>query len=302
MIPRLAPLTVFALLLSACATSQHHAPAANTNNVESTPLAVAVTSPSNYATDNLNATAWVQTSIGHDAIFMQTYRSARQQLATALADPSWNALVPDDRVDDNPNQAAAVILDIDETVLDNSPYQARLVRSGTSYDDATWANWVREESARALPGAVEFTQYAASHGVQVFYLSNRDQSLAEATLANLRKVGFPVSGPEAFLGLGSEVAGCTQQGHSKVCRRKLVDRDYRVLMMFGDQIGDFMALPDGDPSHRKAAADYMGWFGQRWFMLPNPTYGSWLPPLFGNDWSKPTSQRHQEKLESLQVQ
>ena len=61
----------------------------------------------------------------------------------------------------------AVVLDIDETVLDNSPYQARLIRDGKAYDDASWAAWCKEERARALPGAVAFTQFAAAHGIAV---------------------------------------------------------------------------------------------------------------------------------------
>ncbi len=285
-------------LLAGCASSPDTRPATEAT----TPLAVAVATPRNYAADGLDATAWVQNSVAHDAIFVQTYRDARLQLQAALDDPDRDALVPAERNNDFHGLPPAVILDIDETVLDNSPYQVRLIRTGASYSDDTWADWVREEAARALPGALEFTNYAADHGVQVFYISNRDQALDEATLANLQAVGFPVSGPEAFLGLGAKVDGCQQVGTNKTCRRQLVARDYRVLMMFGDQIGDFMSLPKADSATRKmAVAPHMDWFGTRWFMLPNPTYGSWVPALFGNDWSLDARQQHQQKLESLRA-
>jgi acid phosphatase len=134
----------------------------------------------------------------------------------------------------------------------------------------------------------------------VIYLSNRAQGLDAATLANLRKRGFPVSGPEAFLGLGTSVPGCTQHGADKGCRRQLVSRGYRVLMQFGDQLGDFVDVAANTEAGRKqAVASYLGWIGTRWFVLPNPTYGSWQPALFGNDWHEAPAQRRRQIIEAL---
>lgn len=255
------------------------------------------------ANDNLNAVVWTQTALEHDLIYLQTYRAAQAQLLAALNDPQWDALARVDRVAPARDLPPAVILDIDETVLDNSPYQARLVRSGGSYNDADWAAWCKEEAARALPGAVAFTQFAAQHGVAVIYLSNRAADLNQATLANLRKVGLPVSGPEAFLGLGTVVAGCEQAGTRKGCRRQQISRRYRVLMQVGDQIGDLVTVQANTPAgRRQAVAPYLQWIGRRWFVLPNPTYGSWEPALFNNDWSAPASQRRQQKVNALRYQ
>src|SRR5690606_3906867 len=107
----------------------------------------------------------------------------------------------------------------------------------------------------------------------------------QATLANLRAVGVPVAGPDVLLGLGTTVPGCTAKGSDKGCRRQWVSRRYRVLMQFGDQLGDFMDIPQNTPAAREAAVKpYLGWIGRRWFVLPNPTYGSWEPALFDNDW------------------
>ena len=151
-----------------------------------------------------------------------------------------------------------------------------------------------------MPGAVEFTRFAAAHGVAVIYISNRAKDLDQATLANLRKAGLPVSGPQAFLGLGAFVEGCEQNGTEKRCRRELVGRGYRVLMQFGDQLGDFVELAANTPQGRaKAAAPYLSWIGERWFVLPNPTYGSWEPALFGNDWSASREQRRRQKIDAL---
>jgi acid phosphatase len=252
------------------------------------------------ADDNLNAVAWAQDAIEHDLVYLETYRNAQSRLPAALADPHWDALAPADRAAPAAGLPPAVVLDIDETVLDNSPYQARLVKHGGSYDEASWAAWCKEERARALPGALAFTRFAAAHGVAVVYLSNRAKSLDTVTLANLRQLGFPVSGPDAFLGLGTAVPGCVQHGADKGCRRQLVSRRYRVLMQFGDQLGDFVAVASNTLAGRQAAvAPYLGWVGERWFVLPNPTYGSWEPALFGNDWHATPAQRRQLKLDAL---
>ena len=252
------------------------------------------------ANDNLNAVAWTQTAIEHDLIYLQTYRDAQSRLLAALHDPQWDALTKEDRTAPATGLPPAVVLDIDETVLDNSPYQARLLKSGGSYDEASWAAWCKEERARAMPGALAFTRFAAAHGIAVIYLSNRAKDLDTATLANLRRQGFPVSGPDAFLGLGTVVPGCEQVGTEKGCRRQLVSRKYRVLMQFGDQLGDFVDVTANTVAGRKQAIEgYMDWIGTRWFVLPNPTYGSWEPALFNNDWSAPPAERRQQKLDAL---
>jgi acid phosphatase len=269
----------------------------------STPAANASVATGPQADDNLNATAWAQTAIEHDLIYVQTYRDARARLLAALKDRQWDALPKDDRTTPLKNLKPAVILDIDETVLDNSPYQARAIKSGGEFNEADWAAWCREQKARALPGVVEFTQFAAKHGVAVLYVSNRAKDLDEATLTNLRQVGVPVSGPQAFLGLGTVLEGCEQIGTEKGCRRQLIGRHYRVLMQFGDQIGDFVTvLANNKAGREKVMEPYLPWIGTRWFVFPNATYGSWEPALFNNDWSAPRGERRQQKIDALRYQ
>lgn len=252
--------------------------------------------------DNLNAVVWTQTAIEHDLIYLQTYRAAGLLLDRALADPDWDALAG--KLNRNPGHAAlkpAVILDVDETVLDNSPYQARLVVNGTHYDEFSWSQWCREEKAEALPGALEFTRLAASKGITVFYLTNRAQDLGDATMANLRKLGFPIAeGSNVFLGLGTHVPGCEQNGSDKSCRRELVSRDYRVLMQFGDQIGDFVDVTTHSREQRAGVlAPYLDWIGERWFVLPNPSYGHWESALFNDRWELSAGERRQAKQQAL---
>ncbi len=264
--------------------------------VATTPVPATAPAPD----DNLNAVAWTQTAIEHDLILLQTYRDARSQLLAALHDPAWDALGKGDRRTPLAHLPPAVVLDIDETVLDNSPYQARVVKTGGEFNAADWDAWCKEERARALPGAVDFTQFAARHGIAVIYISNRAQNLDQATLTNLRKVGLPVSGPDAFLGLGTVLAGCQQSGTDKGCRRQLVGQRYRVLMQFGDQLGDFIDITQNtEHGRREAVSAYLPWIGTRWFVLPNPTYGSWEPALFNNNWRAPREQRRQRKINAL---
>lgn len=254
--------------------------------------------------DNLNAVAWTQTAVERDLIYRQAYRSAGKELAQALADPTWEALPQGERklpVTD-PGRTA-VILDIDETVLDNSPYQARLVVNGEHFNEVTWAAWCHEEKARAIPGALDFTRLAASKGITVFYLSNRASDLGAVTLENLRKLDFPIAADEqVFLGLGTIVPGCEQNGSEKGCRRELISRKYRVLMQVGDQLGDFVDVLANTPQGREqAVAPYLDWIGQRWFVLPNPTYGSWEPALFNNDWTQSPADRRRAKEAALRT-
>jgi acid phosphatase len=286
-------LTGAACLLAACATTK--APPAPQAAVSAAP----VTAPGAAANDNLNAVAWTQTAVEHDLIYREVYRQAGEKLLLALKDRYWDALPHGERKNAVRGLRPAIIVDIDETVLDNSPYQARLVRDGKSFDEFSWSQWCREKAAKPMPGALEFARLAVVNGVTVFYLSNRAQDLNAATLDNLRAEGFPLATDETvFLGLGTVVDGCEQIGSEKGCRRELVGRRHRVLLQLGDQLGDFVDVLANTPQGRRdALVGYADWIGQRWFVLPNPSYGSWEPALFNNEWSKPESVRRSEKLE-----
>ncbi|MFZ2754411.1 MAG: 5'-nucleotidase, lipoprotein e(P4) family [Lysobacteraceae bacterium] len=286
-----------ALGLSACRTVPDGA-AVNAAIVEARPPATAAVP----ADDNLNAVLWVQRSVEYRATAETVYRAASDRLDAALKDPDWDALVPDERATPARGLPPAIVLDLDETVLDNSPYQARLVREGNEYNEATWDAWVREEKAQPVPGVVEFARAAQARGITLIYISNRAEHLIAPTLANLRALGLPVKDDSVFLGLGTFVADCEQEGSEKLCRRQLAGRSYRVLMQFGDQLGDFAQILANTPEARaELQAQHRGWFGQRWWMLPNPTYGSWEPAVFNNDWRQPREQRRALKRDALRV-
>lgn len=286
-------LACLTLALAACKTVP---------DVPATSPAVPVTTATAPALsdDNLNAVAWVQTSTEYRAITRSVYRAAARELDAALKDTQWNALIEVERVPNSAKLKPAVVVDVDETVLDNSAYQARLVLNGQEYNDLTWAQWVAEKKAKAVPGAVEFAQAAAAKGVTMIYITNRAAHLKDATLANLRAVGLPVANDDVFLGLGTVIEGCEQHGSEKDCRRKQIAKNYRVIMQFGDQLGDFTKIEVNTPAGRaELAAKYDSWFGQRWWVLPGPTYGSWEPALFNNEWRQPRDVRKQAKRAAL---
>lgn len=288
-----------ALALGACQRADTLAPEAAAP--ATSPAAAA--KPLAPAHDSLNAVLWMQASAEYAAATTTVYRAAADKLDAALKEKNWDALVTTERGNAATGLPAAVIMDVDETVLDNSPYQARLIRDGKEYDEVTWDAWVAEKKAKAVPGVVDFAKAAAAKGVTVLYLSNRAVHLKDATIANLKAVGMPVKDDSVFLGLGTVVEGCEQNGSEKDCRRRLAGQQYRVLMQFGDQLGDFVQITANTRDGRAQLLDEYGdWFGERWFMLPNPSYGSWDPALFDNDWSKSVEARREAKRAALRLE
>jgi acid phosphatase len=142
------------------------------------------------------------------------------------------------------------------------------------YATSTWDPWVEEARATAVPGAVEFAQYAAKKGVTVFYVTNRTANLEAATRKNLAAENFPLADTiDTVLARGERPEWSAS---AKGPRRAFVARDYRILLLVGDDLGDFVVDASGTPDERETrAAAQSDWWGRRWIMVPNPTYGSW---------------------------
>ena len=237
------------------------------------------------ANPNLNATLWLQASAEYKALTTQTYALAKMQLKAALEDKSWTAAL--EQSGNVRDLKPAVILDIDETVLDNSPYQAELIRKNRHYCSDSWDRWIEKTEAAPIPGAKAFVQYAQRLGVEVIYITNRtcrerdnpDQRCPQKqdTINNLRRLGFPATSETVML--RKEKRGW---GSEKRSRREEIVKNYRVLMMIGDDLGDFIpgVKKNVSPEQRtEKMADHSSWWGNRWHILPNPMYGSWLRAL-----------------------
>ncbi len=226
---------------------------------------------------------WVQTSGEYAACCLQTYQMAAEQVKRDLDQfrAEQSKLPPEER-----GKPPAVVMDLDETVLDNGTYQTYLYDSGQNYSDDNWNKFIAEHwaSVRLLPGAKEFIARAESLGITVSYITNREEPLREATIKTMKQWGVNTDGMDDPSSLRLIVQ---KHGESiKKPRRDLVRAKYSVLAYFGDQLGDFSdefaPNHDNTPEARREAVDeYQSLWGTRWFVLPNPVYGQWQQVLRG---------------------
>jgi acid phosphatase len=243
-----------------------------------------------------SATLWVQNAAEYQALTTMVYRSAGDNLNTLLEIDAPTASLEQTDADFE-NLPPAIILDVDETVLDNSPFQARLIEKGETYSPQKWNRWVREEKADAIAGAVDFTKKAAQKGFTIFYLTNREAAVEEATYNNLQKMGFPLKEGVDVLLTKNEKSNWTS---AKVNRRKHVAQNYRIVMLFGDNLNDFLPAKDISNEQRLALVEeYENRFGTQWYVLPNPVYGSWEQALYDFDDSLSPKEIKQAKLNKL---
>ncbi|MCY1060312.1 HAD family acid phosphatase [Nannocystis sp. SCPEA4] len=244
--------------------------------------------------DTLSAVAWVQTSAEYDAAALQAYAAAGRVLEAALADPTWTAAV--EQTGDFSALPPAIIVDVDETVLDNSAYQARLLESGGQFSPDSWNAWIEERKGTAIPGAVALLGAAAAKGVRVFYVSNRDVKQAEATRDNLARLQFPDTDDLDTFYFRDAARGWKD----KSPRRAEVAKTHRVIFMFGDNLFDFVEKERPTLAERAAMVDeHASWWGARWFVIPNPMYGSWDEALFGYDNKKTPAEKEEARLQAL---
>lgn len=269
---------LLAFCMSACATS---GPAPESPSAASMPASAASTGSA--AHDQRYAVSWQQTATEYEALARMAFNGARARLEPIISAAKANQLrefsaMPADELQGaDAGQPLAVIFDVDETLLDNSAYQARLIADGGGFDDRSWNAWCEERRARAIPGSVEFVRWLDGRGVRVFYVTNRKIETQAATADNLRALGFPLDADGANLMTRDDAAGF---GKDKVSRRVAIDREHRVVANFGDNLIDFLAgTAGGNASRRAAIADYTSWWGERWFVLPNAIYGSWIDAL-----------------------
>lgn len=245
--------------------------------------------------DNLNATLWTQTSVEFKATAMGAYSLATVMLDKALADKNWTAA--DEQTGAYQDLPPAVILDVDETVLDNSEYQAWMVKNDKGFSSKTWDKYVKTMTSKAIPGSLAFTKYADSKGVKVFYVSNRDAGEEEATRKNLAALGYPMGGNVDTVLLKKEHK---DWGSKKGSRRAVVAKDYRILLLIGDNFGDFVDAYHGSLAERNATmAKYEDRWGKSWIAVANPTYGSWEAAPFGFNYKLSGDEKRKMKEDAM---
>jgi 5'-nucleotidase (lipoprotein e(P4) family) len=204
---------------------------------------------------------WQQHAAEYKALTYQAYNLARIRI--------------DQFVANNGSKPKAIITDIDETVLDNSPYFIRQVSKRSTYTDSSWINWTAEVRCDTVPGAYQFFKYVQSKGITVFYVTNRFQVERVATLKNLQKYKLPnADSTHLFL--------LKNSNSSKESRRKQVLKDYDVLLYLGDNLGDFSKLFDdlSDTDRNRETIINANQFGNHFIVFPNAMYGAWEDKLY----------------------
>jgi 5'-nucleotidase (lipoprotein e(P4) family) len=198
--------------------------------------------------------------------------SALQYQAYSLARLMYDR---DIRVNRRLKRPRAVVVDVDETVLDNSRYQATAIVNHQEFDSKSWTDWCNRAEATAIPGAVEFLNYAAHHGARVFYVTNRSETEKAGTIRNLKQAGFP--------GVTDETVVVRENESSKEARRQHISQRYRIVLLCGDNLADFSSVFDGKTPEVRAAAVLQARqkFGTQFIVLPNPMYGDWEEALYG---------------------
>ncbi len=229
------------------------------------------------------ATLWQQTSGERRALSYQAFTLARMMLDRDL------------KMNRHLRKPRAVIVDLDETILDNSRFEGMLLKDRVNYNQKNWTEWINRVEAIAAPGAVEFLRYAASRGVTVFYITNRNDIQKAGTAANLKKLGFPNVNDQTLL------VQTDPKNSSKEGRRQTVGAKYRIVLLMGDDLNDFSDVFENNKTveGRAAAADrYKEEFGRRFIMLPNAMYGDWESAIYDYNF-KLTEAEKAEKRRSL---
>jgi len=257
---------------------------------------VVAQAPEPPASDLLNAVLWMQRSVEYKASALTAFALARIRLDQALADKDWTA-APKEQTGAYQSLPPAIILDVDESILDNSGYQAWMTLKGTTFDSKTWNAYVNTVTSQAIPGAVEFARYADSKGVKVFYVSNRTADEEPATRKNLEKFGFPTGGNVDTMLMTRKQP---DWGSAKGTRRAFVARSYRILINVGDNFGDFVDDYRGGEAERlKVMEDNQARWGREWIMIANPSYGSFESAPYRHDFKLSDAEKRTLKRGAL---
>ena len=166
---------------------------------------------------------YVQTSTEFAANNIQTFNNASKALDMALQDKTWTAAL--EQKNNFSSKKPAIIVDVDETVLDNSSFQSRTILSGLSYPNG-WAKWVNESNASAVEGVYEFLHYANDSDVKIFYVTNRLESFREPTIKNLKRLGLPFDDNKNTL-----LMRVDENVRDKTERRRNIADDYRIVLL-----------------------------------------------------------------------
>ena len=210
--------------------------------------------------ENTMGALWYQNAAEVDALYQQGYNVATNKLKELLKQPT--------------DKPYSIVLDIDETVLSNIPFQVKMVKDGTAFNPKLWDEWVQKAEATPVAGAKEFLQFADKNKVQIYYISDRTDAQVDATIKNLEAQGLPVQGRDHLM--------FKKEGDkSKEGRRQEVIKHTNLVMLFGDNLVDFAEFSTKSEADRdKMFEQLKAEFGDKFIIFPNPMYGSWESAVY----------------------
>ena len=206
---------------------------------------------------------WMRTSAEYRALAYQGYNVAMNAVKMAVTDPSHQ------------RKPLAIVLDADETVVDNTKLMGESIANGNGRFDAPW--WrqaVHQGKSQAMPGAVEFLNEVHKQGVEIFYVSNRYAPVnLDVTIQNFKELGFPSVDKDHVL--------LFEKDSDKQPRFDAIAKKYSVVLYMGDNAGDFPIGTKGKTlAERNGIIDaHKEDFGTTFVVFPNPAYGSWVSAL-----------------------
>lgn len=206
---------------------------------------------------------WYQRSAEMKAMYYQSYNLAKMVLENKLKNISGA-------------EKTAVVLDIDETVLDNSPIEAKMIKEGFPFSTKKWKEWTSLAQAKPLPGVLDFLYYAKSKGVDIFYVSNRDIDERTATIKNMINEKIPNADTVHVLLRVNKVSNKTER-YNKILKT------HKILLTIGDNLCDFKEIFSNRKNNYgiNMADSLKAEFGSSFIMLPNPMYGDWEKAVNG---------------------
>ncbi len=235
-----------------------------------------------YADQRLMSTLWIQQSGEAELLCRQGFAYAWIKLQENLKGYNGEGQL-------------AIVVDIDETILDNSPYEARIILDNENYSSESWNDWVMEASAPLVPGAKDFLMKASELGAVVYYVSNRKVSQLDATIQNLERYNLPFADPDHVF-LKSEDSDKTE-------RRERIKFNNTVLLYVGDQLTDFSEeLKVVEQETFEYSTELLEQTMKYFIILPNPMYGGWESNLYQNRPGMTNEQKNEVRLRSLNPQ
>ena len=257
------PVTVTAVKNDGVSATTNHTV---TNNVVANDVAVqeALKQKQQYqAETETMGLLWMRTSAEYRALAYQGYNVAMNAVKMAVTDPSHQ------------RKPLAIVLDADETVVDNTKLMGESIVNGNgSFDAPWWRQAVHQGKSQAMPGAVEFLNEVHKQGVEIFYVSNRYAPVnLDVTIQNFKELGFPSVDKDHVL--------LFEKDSDKQPRFDMIAKKYYVIVYMGDNAGDFPIGTKGKtPAERNSIIDaHKEDFGTTFVVFPNPAYGSWVSAL-----------------------